>query len=249
MIGIGADTDSGINIIGYFDDIEGLEGEYPLEKRVEGYPRKCKLILKGGINFFDFEDRLKKEFTENDNGGYFCVLDNQNNIKLAYFFYDLKIINKQELNTTLFHTEISCFLYEASKGVSDVWKSRINKNITEYNLWEKLDKKKRQGWLEVALHFQHITEDKENLKITLDGKLVDDEDSFFCALGESINGPGGYFGRGYDSLHDCLRGDFGIKLPFTLIWKNHLKSKEKLQKKFNTIVRLLKLDDVSVILD
>ncbi|MFH8468838.1 barstar family protein [Streptomyces sp. NPDC017991] len=45
-----------------------------------------------------------------------------------------------------------------------------------------------------------------------------DEPGFFCALGEAVNAPGGYFGRNLDALDDCLRGRWGTRRPFTLIW-------------------------------
>ncbi|MGP3917619.1 barstar family protein [Nonomuraea sp. 10N515B] len=34
---------------------------------------------------------------------------------------------------------------------------------------------------------------------------ITDEVAFYRAMGEAINGPGGYFGRNLDALDDCLR--------------------------------------------
>ncbi|MEU0544614.1 barstar family protein [Nocardia sp. NPDC005978] len=53
---------------------------------------------------------------------------------------------------------------------------------------------------------------------TLVGDAVTDIDGFYCALGEAINGPGGYFGWNLDALADCLCGGFGATWPFTLRW-------------------------------
>jgi RNAse (barnase) inhibitor barstar len=50
----------------------------------------------------------------------------------------------------------------------------------------------------------------------LDCAEVIDKNSFFCALGEALNGPGGYYGKGLDSMHDCLLGGFGPTPPFRL---------------------------------
>ena len=58
-----------------------------------------------------------------------------------------------------------------------------------------------------------------NAVFELDGDRVDDVAGLYCALGEAINGPGGYFGAGLDSLRDCLRGGFGALPPFELRWK------------------------------
>lgn len=53
----------------------------------------------------------------------------------------------------------------------------------------------------------------------LDGERVEDAAGLYCALGEAVNGPGGYFGADLDSLRDCLRGGFGVQGPFELRWK------------------------------
>lgn len=53
----------------------------------------------------------------------------------------------------------------------------------------------------------------------LDGERVQDAAGLYCALGEAVNGPGGYFGADLDSLRDCLRGGFGAQPPFELRWK------------------------------
>lgn len=55
---------------------------------------------------------------------------------------------------------------------------------------------------------------------TLEGQQVVDVDSFYCALGEAINGPGGYFGWNLDAVDDCLGGRFGASPPFTLEWQH-----------------------------
>ncbi|MGW2403259.1 barstar family protein [Streptomyces sp. NPDC001739] len=54
----------------------------------------------------------------------------------------------------------------------------------------------------------------------MDGRHIVDEDSFYCALGEAINGPGGYFGWNLDAVDDCLRGRWGATPPFTLEWQH-----------------------------
>ncbi|WP_234285352.1 barstar family protein, partial [Streptomyces venezuelae] len=50
--------------------------------------------------------------------------------------------------------------------------------------------------------------------------LVTDEPGLWLALGEAVNGPGGYFGGDFHALHDCLGGDFGFTAPATLTWRN-----------------------------
>ena len=50
----------------------------------------------------------------------------------------------------------------------------------------------------------------------LDSTHITDFSSFLCALGEAINGPGGYFGSSVRALDDCVVGGFGATPPFTL---------------------------------
>ncbi len=52
----------------------------------------------------------------------------------------------------------------------------------------------------------------------LDGGHITDPPGFFCALGEAVNGPAGYFGWGLDALDDCLCGNWGAGPPLTLVW-------------------------------
>ncbi|MEO3744259.1 barstar family protein [Plantactinospora sp. B5E13] len=54
----------------------------------------------------------------------------------------------------------------------------------------------------------------------LDGRYVSNVEGFYCAIGEAVNGPGGYFGYNLDALDGCLRGGWGAGRPFRLVW-NH----------------------------
>lgn len=54
----------------------------------------------------------------------------------------------------------------------------------------------------------------------MDGRCITDEPSLYPALGEAVNGPGGYFGGCLDALVDCLRGNFGPTSPATVRWRN-----------------------------
>lgn len=249
MIGIGIDIYPETNILGYFEDIEGIEGENPLEIQEEtedDFPKRYRLKLLKGKDFGDFQRKLDEVLVDNESNGYIYLVDHQKNIKQACFFSGLEIADKQDLENGYYNLSIDCFLHPANKGVREVWKMRINKQLTEYNLWRKLEKESRQGWLAVAINFQNNIIDRENLNIEINGDLIDDLDSFFCVLGEGINGPGGYFGRNFNALDDCFCGDFGVKQPFTLQWKNHLKSKENLKETFDEIIEVLKYNEAKI---
>ena len=88
--------------------------------------------------------------------------------------------------------------------------------------WIALDAVGRKAWLLQArdYHFAHgftaAQARTAHRPITLDVAPIDDLTSFFCALGEAVNGPGGYFGLTLRALEDCLIGGFGAEAPWTL---------------------------------
>ncbi|WP_198659130.1 barstar family protein [Nocardiopsis sp. FIRDI 009] len=64
----------------------------------------------------------------------------------------------------------------------------------------------------------------------LDGRYVTDEPGLHLALGEAVDGPGGYFGGCLDALDDCLRGAFGHTAPATLLWRDSATAREHLSR-------------------
>ncbi|MES9540451.1 hypothetical protein [Actinomadura sp. NPDC000600] len=64
----------------------------------------------------------------------------------------------------------------------------------------------------------------------LDGRHVTDEPGLYLALGEAVNGPGGYFGGCLPALADCLYGGFGYTAPSTLLWRDAATAREHLSR-------------------
>ncbi|MFD8731164.1 barstar family protein [Streptomyces sp. NPDC059611] len=64
----------------------------------------------------------------------------------------------------------------------------------------------------------------------LDGRRIHSLEDFWLVMGEAVNGPGGYFGRGLDSFNDCLRGGFGTPDDddFAVEWHDHTYSQRAL---------------------
>ncbi|MEU0374720.1 barstar family protein [Streptomyces sp. NPDC006283] len=64
----------------------------------------------------------------------------------------------------------------------------------------------------------------------IDGAEVTGLDSFWKAIGEAVNGPGGYFGRNLDALADCLGGGYGTPDDgdFVIEWHDHELSRRAL---------------------
>ncbi|MFE2328425.1 barstar family protein [Streptomyces sp. NPDC059385] len=105
----------------------------------------------------------------------------------------------------------------------DIWELWQDGIPERPNLWARFDRLGRDHWLGPALdHRQWQRPDRPaGTTFHLDGRHVTDEAGFFCALGEAVNGPGGYFGRSLDGVADALCGRFGATLPFTLVWHDH----------------------------
>jgi len=62
----------------------------------------------------------------------------------------------------------------------------------------------------------------------IDGRQIFGESSFYCALGESVNGPGGYFGSTLDGLADCLISSRKDSVPFGLVWEYFSEAQERM---------------------
>ncbi|GAT71321.1 barstar domain containing protein [Planomonospora sphaerica] len=88
------------------------------------------------------------------------------------------------------------------------------------NLWADYDRALRHHWSGAALRHRRSGRPDRPAGSTfyLDGRFVTDIEGFYCALGEAINGLGGYFGWNLSALDDCLRGRWGALPPFRLIW-------------------------------
>lgn len=102
----------------------------------------------------------------------------------------------------------------------DVWELWGAGRPGEHNRWRRLGSEGRRFWLRTALdnHAYDRPDLPPDTTYDLDGRHITDLPGFFCALGEAVNGPGGYFGWGLDALNDCLRGRWGAAPPFNLVW-------------------------------
>jgi len=95
--------------------------------------------------------------------------------------------------------------------------------------WRTLDLAGRQQWLARAKE-RHVAKgatprEGRPTEIVVDGELFDDLTGFFCAMGEAVNGPGGYFGADLMSFDNCLVGGFGVEPPYTIRWTSSERSR------------------------
>ncbi|MGW1996048.1 barstar family protein [Embleya sp. NPDC001921] len=111
----------------------------------------------------------------------------------------------------------------ALAGAERAWDLIRAGRLNRTGMWHELGPEDRHAWLSVALwsrdyQRQGKPDAPAGQVFTFDGRRIVDRDSFYCAIGEAVNGPGGYFGWNLDALIDCLRGGWGATTPFTLQW-------------------------------
>ena len=223
--------------IATFSNVAGIEGEFIIQKHEDGELDICEITLfncniseEAFINKFNTESKL------HGNTGYIFILSSDDKIVSGNFISDIQITTIFTDDSGKLNIKINGWLHTSSKGFYQIIKKRLTQGLQEYGEWKKLPAENVQGWLEDVAKSRTLTDDISNKVVTIHSDDLDEEDKFYCALGEIVNGIGGYFGRCPNSLSDCLHGDFGIKGNFTLNWIDHKKYKEKFPVHFNYIV-------------
>jgi hypothetical protein len=105
--------------------------------------------------------------------------------------------------------------------VREIWDRWYAGAPTERNEWAGYDSSLRRHWLLCAkADHRRVTRPDRPAGVTyhLDGSFATDLCGCYCALGEAVNGPGGYFGDDLDALDDALRHGHGATTPFRLVW-------------------------------
>jgi hypothetical protein len=106
------------------------------------------------------------------------------------------------------------------KEARQIWELWRTGRPIRTGAWTGYDRQLRHQWSAAALaHHRHGARDAPaGITYHLAGGHITDVEGFYCAIGEAINGPGGYFGWNANALDDCLRGGWGATPPFGLIW-------------------------------
>ncbi|WP_241282918.1 barstar family protein [Chryseobacterium timonianum] len=237
MFGFALDTDNDPEIIFYIDEVDSLES-----RKSRYVYRKIKLI-----NISDTtkaKQEIKQSIKNKENNGFIYSLDSNQKILHGTFIYNFRIVRCEENDLT-----INGVVWNESFGYQKALKMYINNEIVEKNLWKKFNKKELQGWLGFAFHIQTPEIDHPNVKIELDGNLFDNINEFYCAIGEAVNGPGGYFGRNFNALIDFFYGGFGVQSMAEVNWKNHDRSRKLLKRDFEIILEIFEERRVKVLLE
>ncbi|PIF47001.1 RNAse (barnase) inhibitor barstar [Chryseobacterium sp. 52] len=236
MFGFALDTEEEPEVIAFIDDVKNIENQANIIYRT------IRLInVDNAANLISAIENAAKIY---ENNGFICFLDNEKSIVTRTFISNIRILKSKKNNVTL-SGQIWCL----PPGYHQAWKMRLNNEITEKNIWKNFRKEDLQGWLVYALHTTRIDEVKEKINIRIDGNEFHNLDGFYCTLGEEINGIGGYFGRGFGALDDCLRGGFGVKSISEVTWINHHRSKKLFKTNFDKILQIFADRRVNVILE
>ncbi|MFD5804552.1 barstar family protein [Streptomyces sp. NPDC127020] len=112
-----------------------------------------------------------------------------------------------------------------------VWERWLAGPPVAANAWAGLDTRHRATWLELVRERgcrRPCPDRPAGHAYEIDGRHITDQPGLHLALGEAVNGPGGYFGGCLDALADCLRGTFGYTAPATLLWRDAGTAREHL---------------------
>ncbi|MEV8314507.1 barstar family protein [Streptomyces sp. NPDC059900] len=131
-----------------------------------------------------------------------------------------------ELDATLLHLPVP-------DHARPLWEQWFTGPPDAPGAWSALDTRRRGAWLDLVRehHCRRPHRDRPaGHAYELDGRYITDEPSLYLALGEAVNGPGGYFGGCLAALDDCLRGTFGYTAPATLLWRDAATVREHLSR-------------------
>lgn len=218
------DDDSGNGV--FVDSIKGLQG------------RNVR-ILKGysyhEISFWQISNNMNRceRLLEILKAGaaFNIYLINSVGQKLSsYFIFSMNVISARK-NMTYGALEIKCagvMLSVMPKFTMDILSDWDAGRPKEAGAWERLSYVKKNSWLELVRQYSGLNNSNVydcNFHVTdkvlnLNGELISDYPSFYCAIGEAAYGPGGYLGGNVDGLYDCLMELSGGRASITLNWFN-----------------------------
>ncbi|WP_326615576.1 barstar family protein [Streptomyces anulatus] len=127
----------------------------------------------------------------------------------------------------------------------EVWRQWATRRPVEPGEWARHPSDWHESWLHVVQTAwfesgRNATRYETGGTAVIDSTAITTRDAFYCALGEAVNGPGGYFGSNLDALFDCLRtARRDEAAPFRLVWRNFAASREAVGSDFTERVLAL----------
>ncbi|MFF7145615.1 barstar family protein [Streptomyces nodosus] len=196
---------------------------------------------------------------------WFAILDADGATMGSYFVNDVTVVDVEPSarGAGLVDLTVTLWCENALPGAERVWDLVRTGRLNRAGMWHELAPEDRHAWLSVALWSREYQRQGKpdapaGQVFTLDGRHIVDRTSFYCAIGEAINGPGGYFGWNLDALRDCLRGGWGATTPFSLRWDSSAEARTRLAERvpigdpdvslFDLLLEIFEERGVSVIL-
>lgn len=212
--------------LGEFDGVSGLSRE--AVETIDG-ERRNRIDLRRGVPLGRLERWVAGRRSRKDRqlgNVYLNILGSDRAPIGAYFltFAEPHAVSAPSSDGLVDVTLLGFLPAPARPEALDVWERWAKAVPRTVGEWRGLSSPERWGWIEAArLHSATRARDAARPSgsgLELDGTSITDYPGFFCAIGECVNGPAGYFGADLDGLRDTLRGGFGIVPPFTLRWND-----------------------------
>ncbi|MFE4592146.1 barstar family protein [Streptomyces laurentii] len=122
-------------------------------------------------------------------------------------------------------------------GAAKIWRRWASGVAMEKGDWLQWPASHHSAWLHVVQN-AWFTSNRRAVRygvddiVYLDGARISTKPGFFCAIGEAVNGPGGYFGSNLDALADCISSSLSEGPPLKIVWRNFRASQESLDRAF-----------------
>ncbi len=178
----------------------------------------------------------------------------KNGLPVAAYTVGSAEISEEHERGNVVDLRVSGYLWDTPcPGTDAVWSAWRTSSGDERNIWAGLPEEGREAWLDAARlravwRFPIPPPPSPSDSFRLDGSHVTDHSGLYCALGEALNGPGGYYGSTLDALKDCLRGNFGPVAPFTLVWHDSATARTHIPEYMDEVVRTLRSAGVTTLL-
>ncbi|MFC4517986.1 barstar family protein [Streptomyces ehimensis] len=196
---------------------------------------------------------------------WFELLDRNGATMGSYFVNEVTVtdVKPSARSAGLVDLTVALWCEDALPGAERPWELVRTDHLNHTGMWHEIAPEDRHAWLSVALWSREYQRQGKpdapaGQVFTLDGRHIVDRDTFYCAIGEAINGPGGYFGWNLDALDDCLSGGWGAATPFTLHWDFSAEARARLAERvpagdreivlFDLLLKIFEERGVSVIL-
>ena len=168
----------------------------------------------------------------------------------AYTIGGADIVEEAEYDG-LVDLRITGYLWDIPRAATDeIWSRWSQSDGIERDAWSEFSEEGREAWLDAARlcsvwRYPLAAGADSPGEFELDGSHVADRAGLYYALGEALNGPGGYYGASVDALKDCLRGGFGPVAPFTLTWHHSATARAHVPEALDDVLSALRAAGVT----